>query len=197
MSGAARYIADHTPAHVLNARDGVHEHPTQSLLDMFTIWESKGKLDGVKVVLVGDHDHNRSSRSNTWALSKMGAEVVLCGPRTLVSDNYTDLGGRFVGDVEEALKEADVIYTFRIQQERQEPGLVPSLGEYSRFYGINEARLRLAKPDVVVLHPAPMIRGSEITSAVADGSHSLVFDMVTNGVAVRMALIYLLLGGES
>jgi len=113
-----------------------------------------------------------------------------------VADEYTDLGGRFVPDVDEALKDADVIYTFRIQQERQEPGLVPSLGEYSKFYGINEKRLRLAKPDAVVLHPAPMIRGSEITSAVADGDHSLVYEQVTNGVAVRMALIYLLLGGE-
>ncbi len=196
MSGAARYVAGITSAHVLNAGDGVHEHPTQSLLDIFTIWESKGKLEGVKVVLVGDHDHNRASRSNTWALSKLGADVVLCGPRTLVAPEYTDLGGRFLADVDEALKDADVIYTFRIQQERQEPGLVPSLGEYSKFYGINETRLKLAKPDVVVLHPAPMIRGSEITSAVADGDHSLVFEQVTNGVAVRMALIYLLLGGE-
>ena len=196
MSGAARYVAEITSAHVLNGGDGVHEHPTQSLLDMFTIWESKGKLEGLKVVLVGDHDHNRSSRSNTWALSKMGAEVVLCGPKTLVSDEYTDLGGKFVADVDEALIGADVIYTFRIQQERQEPGLVPSLSEYSKFYGINERRLKVAKPDVVVLHPAPMIRGSEITSAVADGDHSLVYEMVTNGVAVRMALIYLLLGGE-
>ena len=196
MSGAARYVAEITSAHVLNGGDGVHEHPTQSLLDMFTIWESKGKLEGVKVVLVGDHDHNRSSRSNTWALSKMGAEVVLCGPKTLVADEYTDLGGKFVADVDEALIGADVIYTFRIQQERQEPGLVPSLSEYSKFYGINERRLKVAKPDVVVLHPAPMIRGAEITSAVADGDHSLVYEMVTNGVAVRMALIYLLLGGE-
>jgi len=196
MSGAARYVANITSAHVLNGGDGVHEHPTQALLDMFTIWESKGKLEGVKVVLVGDHDHNRASRSNTWGLSKLGADVVLCGPRTLVADEYTDLGGRFIGDVDEALKDADVIYTFRIQQERQDPGLVPSLGEYSKFFGINEKRLNLARPDVVVLHPAPMIRGSEITSAVADGDHSLVYEQVTNGVAVRMALIYLLLGGE-
>lgn len=196
MSGAARYVAEITPAHVLNAGDGVHEHPTQSLLDTFTIWESKGKIEGVKVVLVGDHDHCRATRSNVWALSKLGADVVLCGPRTLVAPEYKDLGGRFVADVDEAIREADVIYTFRIQQERQEPGLVPSLGEYSKFYGINEDRLKLAKPDVVVLHPAPMIRGSEITSAVADGNHSLVYEQVTNGVAVRMALIYLLLGGE-
>jgi aspartate carbamoyltransferase catalytic subunit len=113
-----------------------------------------------------------------------------------VADEYTNLGGRYVDNVEEALKDADVIYTFRVQQERQEPGLLPSLGEYSKFYGINEKRLKIAKPDVIVLHPAPMIRGCEITSAVADGEHSLVFEQVTNGVAVRMALIYLLLGGE-
>jgi len=196
LSGAARYVAGISKAHVLNGGDGVHEHPTQALLDIFTIWEAKGKIEGVKVVLVGDHDHNRSSRSNAWGLSKLGAEVVFCGPRSLVADEYTVLGGRFVGDVDEALKDADVIYTFRIQQERQEPGLVPSIGEYSKFYGINEERVKLAKPDVVVLHPAPMIRGSEITSAVADGEHSLVYEMVTNGVAVRMALIYSLLGGE-
>ena len=196
LPGAARYVAEITSAHVLNAGDGVHEHPTQALLDIFTIWESKGKIEGVKVVLVGDHDHCRATRSNAWALSKLGADVVLCGPKTLVADEYTDLGGRFVPDVDEALKDADVIYTFRIQQERQESGLVPSLGEYSKFYGINEKRLRLAKPEAVVLHPAPMIRGSEITSAVADGDHSLVYEQVTNGVAVRMALIYLLLGGE-
>jgi aspartate carbamoyltransferase catalytic subunit len=196
MSGAARFVSEHTSAHVLNAGDGVHEHPTQALLDIFTIWENKGKIQGLKVVFVGDHDHNRSSRSNTWALPRLGADLVLCGPKTLVADEYTNLGGRYVDDVDEALKDADVIYTFRVQQERQEPGLLPSLGEYSKFYGINEKRLRLAKPDVIVLHPAPMIRGSEITSAIADGEHSMVFGQVTNGVAVRMALIYLLLGGE-
>ncbi len=196
MSGAAKFVAGITSAHVLNAGDGVHEHPTQALLDIFTIWERKGKIKDLKIVFVGDHDHNRASRSNAWALPKLGADLVLCGPKTLVADEYTRLGGRYVDDVDEALKDADVIYTFRVQQERQEPGLLPSLGEYSKFYGINEKRLKLSKPDVVVLHPAPMIRGSEITSAVADGEHSLVFQQVTNGVAVRMALIYLLLGGE-
>ena len=196
LSGAAKFVAEMTSAHVLNAGDGVHEHPTQALLDIFTIWENKGKIEGLKVVFVGDHDHNRASRSNAWALPRLGADLVLCGPRTLVADEYTNLGGRYVDNVEEALKDADVIYTFRVQQERQEPGLLPSLGEYSKFYGINEKRLKIAKPDVIVLHPAPMIRGCEITSAVADGEHSLVFEQVTNGVAVRMALIYLLLGGE-
>ena len=196
LSGSAKFVAENSLAHVLNAGDGVHEHPTQALLDIFTIWENKGKVQGLKVVFVGDHDHNRSSRSNAWALPKLGADLVLCGPKTLVADEYTTLGGRYVDDVDEALKDADVIYTFRVQQERQEPGLLPSLGEYSKFYGINEKRLKLAKRDVIVLHPAPMIRGSEITSAVADGERSRVFDQVTNGVAVRMALIYLLLGGE-
>jgi aspartate carbamoyltransferase catalytic subunit len=196
MSGAAKFVAENTSAHVLNAGDGVHEHPTQALLDIFTIWENKGRIKGLKVVFVGDHDHNRASRSNAWALPRLGADLVLCGPKTLVADEYTNLGGRYMDDVDEALKDADAVYTFRVQQERQEPGLLPSLGEYSKFYGINEKRLELAKPDVIVLHPAPMIRGSEITSAVADGQHSRVFDQVTNGVAVRMALIYLLLGGE-
>lgn len=195
-SGAAKYVSQIVNCHVLNAGDGTHAHPTQALLDLFTILEIKSRIGGLKVVLVGDHNSARVTHSNVSALTKLGAKVILCGPSAFVSREFEKLGAEIIYDIGEALKDADVIYTFKFQDHAHEKGLVPSLNEFSKLYGINKERMALAKPDAIFLHPAPMNRGREITSDVADGNQSAVVEQVTNGVAVRMALIYLLLGGK-
>lgn len=192
MSGAPHLLAQHVNAAVINAGDGVNEHPTQALLDMFTIKRHKGHLNGLKVAIIGDVNHSRVARSNIFGLHTMGAEVALCAPPTLMPVQMEELGVKTYTRVEEAVEGADVVMGLRIQKERQEEGNFPSLREYSAFFGINEENLRYAKPDALVMHPGPMNRGVEITSDVADSEQSVINEQVTSGVAVRMALLYLL-----
>ena len=192
MSGAPHLLAQHVNAAVINAGDGVNKHPTQALLDMFTIQRHKGHLNGLKVAIIGDVNHSRVARSNIFGLHTMGAEVELCAPPTLMPVQMEELGVRTYTRVEEAVEGADVVMGLRIQKERQEEGNFPSLREYSAFFGINEENLKYAKPDALVMHPGPMNRGVEITSDVADSDQSVINEQVTSGVAVRMALLYLL-----
>jgi len=194
-SGAPHFAASLVPESVINAGDGMHEHPTQGLLDMFTILEKKGRIEGLTVAIVGDILHSRVARSNMWGLTKMGAKVRLVGPKTLMPPEASSLPVEIYTDIEEGLRDADVINVLRIQLERMKKGLFPSLREYTQLFGITRDRLKLAKDDVIVLHPGPMNRGVEITPDVADSDISMVTTQVTNGVAVRMALLYLLLGG--
>lgn len=194
-SGAPHFLSTLLQASILNAGDGMHEHPTQGLLDLYTIKEKKGRIDGLKVAIVGDVLHSRVARSNIWGLVKLGAKVTVCGPPTLLPIGFESIGVAVTERVEEALSGADVVYVLRLQLERQRRGLFPSTREYSRLYQVDRARLRLAKPDALLMHPGPMNRGIEISSEVADGLQSLIEEQVTNGVAVRMALLYLLLGG--
>lgn len=196
-SGAAELLTDYVQCSVINAGDGMHEHPTQGLLDMFTIMEHKGTFKGLKVAIIGDILHSRVVRSNIWGLTKLGAEVRVAGPATLLPSEMEKMGVKVFTNVEDALKDVDVINVLRIQLERQKQGLFPSLREYARCYGINKARLALAKPDAIVMHPGPMNRGIEIAGDVADCSQSFINQQVTNGVAVRMALLFLLTGGEA
>jgi len=191
-SGTAHRLARRTSVSVINAGDGMHEHPSQALLDMMTIREHKGRLEGLTVAIVGDIAHSRVARSNIWGLTKMGANVIVCGPTTLIPPDMEAMGARVSYHVEEIIPEADVIMVLRLQKERQQQMLLPSLREYSIVYGINRQRLARAKDDVIVMHPGPMNRGVEISPDVADGPHSVILDQVTNGVAVRMALLYLL-----
>ena len=194
-SGAAKFLADRIPSNVINAGDGRHEHPTQGLLDMLTIRDRLGKIEGVKVCIVGDVLHSRVARSNIWGLTKLGAEVAVCGPRTLLPANVHEMGVRVFNRVEEAIEWADVLNVLRLQLERMQAGYVPSLREYNRVFGVSRERVERAPRDLVILHPGPMNRGVEIDSDVADGPHSVILDQVTNGVAVRMAVLYLLAGG--
>jgi len=194
-SGAARFLAERIPSNVINAGDGRHEHPTQGLLDMLTIRDHLGRLEGLKVCIVGDVLHSRVARSNIYGLLKLGAEVAVCGPRTLLPVGIEDLGVHVFGRVEEAIEWADVLNVLRLQLERMEAGYVPTLREYNRLYGVSRARLEKAPRDILILHPGPMNRGVEIDSDVADGPHSVILNQVTNGVAVRMAVLYLLAGG--
>ena len=193
-AGVPSMIARQSAASVINAGDGAHEHPTQALLDLFTIQEKKGRIAGQTVAIIGDIAHSRVARSNIWGLTKLGARVIVCGPPTLLPVGIDRLGVRVTHDVEEALREADVLMLLRIQHERQEAMLVPSLREYRLRYGIDRERLRRAKPDVLIMHPGPVNRGVELDSAVADGPYSVILDQVTNGLAVRMAALYLVSG---
>ena len=195
-SGAARFLADRIPSNVVNAGDGAHEHPTQALLDLLTIRDHFGRIEGMKVCIVGDILHSRVARSNIFGLLKLGAEVAVCGPMTLLPSGIDALGVRVFRRVEEAIAWADVLNVLRLQLERMSAGFVPSLREYNRFYGISTPRLKESSTDLLVLHPGPMNRGVEIDSDVADGPHSVILRQVTNGVAVRMAVLYLLAGGE-
>ena len=195
-SGAARFLADRIPSNVINAGDGRHEHPTQGLLDLLTIRDHRGAIEGLRVCIVGDVLHSRVARSNIWGLLKLGAEVSVCGPATLMPAAVETLGVRFFRRIEEALEWADVLNVMRLQLERMHAGYVPSLREYNRFFGVSNERLEAAPRDILVLHPGPMNRGVEIDSDVADGPHSVILDQVTNGVAVRMAVLYLLAGGR-
>jgi len=197
MPGAAHFIADRLEASVINAGDGTHEHPTQSLLDLLTLKEKFGSIDGKKIVIVGDIVHSRVARSNIWGFCKMGAEVTVCGPPTLIPYEIEKMGVEVSPELGKAIKNKDVIYVLRIQKERQEGGLLPSLREYIELYGITPERLEDAKKDVVIMHPGPINRGIELDPRVADGKHSIILGQVTNGVAVRMAILYLLSGGQS
>lgn len=194
-SGSPHLLAKHVKASVINAGDGTHEHPTQALLDIFTIQEKLGPVDGLKVAILGDVLHSRVARSNIWGLTKLGAEVRVAGPSTLLPPDIEKLGVKAFTNVEQAIEGVDVINVLRIQLERQQKGLFPTVREYARIFGLNAERLKYAKPDVLVLHPGPMNRGVEISPDVADGAQSLITEQVTNGVAVRMALLYLLTGG--
>ncbi len=196
MSGTAHYAARNTSMRVINAGDGQHEHPTQALLDMYSILESKGTLEGLKVAIVGDILHSRVARSNIYGLTKFGCEVRVVGPSTLIPPEVERMGVKAYYNLDKALKDVDVINVLRIQRERQEAGLFPSLDEYSNLYMLAQRHLENAKEDVLVLHPGPMNRGIEISSEVAEGSHSLINEQVANGVAVRMALLFLMMGGS-
>ena len=197
MAGAPHFIAERLAASVINAGDGTHEHPTQALLDLLSLKERLGSIEGRKVLIVGDVMHSRVARSNIWAFKKMGAEVSLCAPPTLMPYKIENMGVEVFIDIDEAIEEKDVIYVLRIQKERQKGGLLPSLREYIELYSITPERLKRAKKDVVIMHPGPINRGIELDPRVADGEHSIILEQVTNGVAVRMAILYLLSGGKS
>ena len=194
-SGACHLLSRICKAAIVNAGDGMHEHPTQALLDAFTIRERKRRISGLKIAIVGDLLHSRVLRSNVLLLTKLGAEVWVCAPSTLIPPGLKQMGVRVTTRVEEAVKDADVIMMLRIQLERMEGGYFPSLREYFTTFGMTEARVGLAKPDAIIMHPGPINRGVEIASEVADGKASVILDQVANGVAVRMAVLYLLAGG--
>jgi aspartate carbamoyltransferase catalytic subunit len=193
-SGAPHFLARHCRSVIVNAGDGAHEHPTQALLDALTLRQRKGRLKGLRVAIVGDVLHSRVARSNAWLLGKMGASVVLCAPPTLMPPGIETLA-RVTHRIEEALEGADAVMMLRLQLERMSGGYFPTTREYHVRFGLTEERVRRAKKDVLILHPGPMNRGVEIASEVADGPYSVILDQVTNGVAVRMAVLYLLLGG--
>jgi aspartate carbamoyltransferase catalytic subunit len=193
-SGVPKMLADATGASVINAGDGAHEHPTQGLLDLFTIREHKGKVDGLTVTIIGDITHSRVARSDIYGLTKLGAKVRLCAPPTLLPAEIEKMGVEIFHDLDKALEGADVVYVLRLQLERQKKNLFPTIREYSMLYGVNNERLKRAKKDAIVMHPGPMNRGVEISSGVADGPASVIDDQVTNGVAIRMAVLYLLQG---
>jgi len=193
-SGAPHLLARHCRFSVVNAGDGAHEHPTQALLDALTLRQRRGRLEGLRVAIVGDILHSRVARSNLWLLTKMGAQVVLCGPPTLIPPGIEALAP-VTHDIEEAIKGADAVMMLRLQLERMEGGFIPTTREYHLRFGLTEDRVRRAKKDVLIMHPGPINRGVEIASEVADGPYSVILDQVTNGVAVRMAVLYLLLGG--
>jgi len=194
-SGAARFLGERIASNVINAGDGRHEHPTQALLDLLTIRDHRGRVEGLRVCIVGDVLHSRVARSNIWGLQKLGAEVAVCGPRTLLPPHLQELGITVFGRVEEAIEWADVLNILRLQLERMKAGYIPSLREYNRVFGVSRVRLEQAPRDILVLHPGPMNRGVEIDSDVADGPQSVILHQVTNGVAIRMAVLYLLAGG--
>lgn len=193
-AGAPHFLARVVSAHVINAGDGAHEHPTQGLLDLFTIREKKGRIEGLNVAIIGDIRFSRVARSNIWGLTKLGAKVTLCGPPTLVPKEFEQLGCRVTYNLYEAIRDADVVNLLRIQHERQRRVMFPSVGEYTCFFGINRTHLEQMKPDVLIMHPGPINRGIEVDSEVADSKRSVILEQVTNGLAVRMAVLYLLNG---
>lgn len=195
-SGAPQIVAPLVDASVINAGDGMHEHPTQALLDIFTIMEKKGSIAGLKVAIVGDIEHSRVVRSNIYALKTLGADVSLGGPSTLIPKGMEKLGVKVFKSVQEAMIDADVVMALRIQLERQKGGLFPSLAEYNRFFGIDEKRLMFAKDDAFIMHPGPVNRGVELSSEIVDGDRSAICRQVTNGVAVRMSVMDWLINGS-
>jgi aspartate carbamoyltransferase catalytic subunit len=197
VPGAPHLLAQHLHCSVVNAGDGAHEHPTQGLLDIFTIRRIKGRLEGLTVALVGDIAHSRVARSNIHGLLKLGAHVIVCGPSTLVPPSITRLGVEVAHHLDDILPRCDVINVLRIQFERQRSGLFPSIREYARLFGMDSERIHSARPDVLLLAPGPINRGVELTPEVADGPHSAILQQVTNGLAVRMAVLYLLCGQPS
>ena len=194
-SGASNYLANRISTSVINAGDGTHEHPSQGLLDLMTVKEHKGKIKGLKVAIIGDISHSRVAHSDIIGFSKMGANVFVSGPATLIPKKIAHLGATVCRTIEEAVKNADVIVPLRIQKERQNDPLIPSFREYASFFGINRQILQIAKPDAIVMHPGPINRGVELEPDVADSFQSVILGQVTNGVAIRMALMYLVIGG--
>ena len=195
-AGAPHFLSRFLEASVINAGDGAHEHPTQALLDAFTIREKKGRIEGLNVTILGDILYSRVARSNIWAMTRLGAKVTLCGPSTLVPRVFEQMGCRVTHNVEEAIADADIINLLRIQHERQRKAMFPSIGEYSSLFGLDKARLAKTKPDVLIMHPGPINRGVEIESEIADGARSVILEQVTNGLAVRMAVLFLVNGGQ-
>jgi aspartate carbamoyltransferase catalytic subunit len=195
-SGAPHFLARFLHASVINAGDGAHEHPTQALLDAFTIREHKGRIAGLNVTILGDILYSRVARSNIWALTKLGANVTLCGPSTLVPKVFEQMGCRVTYHVDEAIAEADIINLLRIQHERQRKTMFPGIGEYTSLFGLTAARFARTKPEALIMHPGPINRGVEIDSQIADCSRSMILDQVTNGLAVRMAVLFLVNGGK-
>jgi aspartate carbamoyltransferase catalytic subunit len=195
-AGAPHFLARVLDASVVNAGDGAHEHPTQALLDAFTIREKKGRIAGLKITILGDILYSRVARSNIWALQKLGAQVTLCGPSTLVPQAFEQMGCKVTHDVEEAIADADIINLLRIQHERQRKTMFPGLGEYTSLFGLNQERFARIRPDALIMHPGPINRGVEIDSDIADCGRSLILQQVTNGLAVRMAVLFLINGGK-
>ena len=197
MSGAPHLLAKNVKASVINAGDGANEHPTQSLLDFYTIYEKKGGFENLKVTIIGDIAHSRVARSNVFGLNKLGAKVTLAGPGTLTAKSMEALGCKVTNDIKKAVKDADVVMALRIQLERQKGGLFPNLREYSQIYGLDEATFALAKEDAILMHPAPVNRGIELMPELIDSNVSVIDEQVTNGVAVRMAILELLREGRA
>src|SRR5262245_53607744 len=195
-AGAPHFVSRFLRGTVVNAGDGAHEHPTQALLDAFTIREHKGRIAGLNATILGDILYSRVARSNIWALKKLGANVTLCGPSTLVPKVFEQMGCRITYQVDEAIADADIINLLRIQHERQRRTMFPSLGEYTSMFGLSKARLARTKPDVLIMHPGPINRGVEIDSEIADCGRSVILEQVTNGLAVRMAVLFLVNGGK-
>ena len=193
-SGAPHMLARILKPSVINAGDGSHEHPTQALLDIFTIKEKRGKIEGLKVSIIGDITHSRVARSNIWGLTKLGAHVTVCGPSTLIPKEIERMGVKATHDIREAIEDADVLMALRLQLERQEKNLFPSIREYALNFGLDRDKLAHAKKDVLIMHPGPINRGVELTPEVADGPNSVILEQVTNGIAVRMAVLYLVSG---
>lgn len=191
-AGAPYYVSQFSNCHVVNAGDGQHEHPTQGLIDIFTMRERKGRIEGLNVVIVGDIAHSRVARSNVWGLNKLGAKVTVCGPTTLVPRAFEKMGAHISHDLDKSLREADVVNMLRVQHERISSQVFPSVQEYTRLFGLTPERLRQAKPDVLVMHPGPINRGVELASEVADGPNSSILRQVSNGLAIRMAVLFLL-----
>jgi len=195
-SGAPQFVAERVKASVLNGGDGAHAHPTQALLDALTIQEHKGDFNGLNVTILGDILYSRVARSDIWFLTRMGAKITLCGPPTLVPKNFEKLGCKVTYNIEDAIKNADVVNLLRIQHERQRKSAFPSLGEYTQCFGLTKERIRMMKPDALIMHPGPVNRGVEIDSDIADCERSLILRQVTNGMAVRMAALYLVTGND-
>ena len=195
-SGAPHLLAREVNAGIINAGDGINEHPTQALLDLYTIREKKGKIKGLQVAIIGDISHSRVARSDIIGLTRMGAEVTVSGPPTMIPPGIEDFGVQVTYNPVEAVREKDVVMLLRVQLERQSKSLFPGVREYASFFGLTGEVIKGAKEDVIVMHPGPLNRGVEITSEVADGPHSVILDQVTNGLAVRMAILYLLIGGS-
>ena len=195
--GASHLLAKAIEPSVVNAGDGAHEHPTQGLLDIFTMKEKKGSLEKLKVSIIGDIAHSRVARSNIWGLKKMGAEITVCGPSTLIPVEIEKMGVKVTNNLDEAIKGADVLNILRIQLERQKSGLFPSIREYINLFGVNKERLKNAKKDILIMHPGPINRGIELTHDVADGPYSVILEQVTNGIAVRMAVLFRVTGSKA
>jgi aspartate carbamoyltransferase catalytic subunit len=195
-TGAPHFLSRFLTSSVVNAGDGAHEHPTQALLDVFTIREKKGKIAGLNVTILGDILYSRVARSNIWALRKLGANVTLCGPSTLVPRTFEQMGCKVTYNVEEAISGADIINLLRIQHERQRSSMFPTIGEYTSLFSLNQSRLAKSKPDALVMHPGPINRGVEIDSDIADCDRSVILEQVTNGLAIRMAVLFLISGGK-
>ena len=195
-SGACEYLAKRLNCAIINAGDGMHEHPSQALLDAYTIREHKGDINGLTVAIIGDITHSRVVRSNIYCLNKLGAKVRVAGPGTMLPPGIDKLGCEVFTNIDEAIRGCDVVMMLRIQRERQGAPLIPSVREYSKFFGLTHERLKLAKDDAIVMHPGPINRGVELPTSIADGPQNVILDQVENGVAVRMALLYLACGGE-
>lgn len=196
MAGAAHFLAHEIGPGVINAGDGAHEHPTQGLIDIFTMREKKGRIKGLNVVIVGDIAHSRVARSNIWGLRKLGASISVVGPATLIPAEIEKMGVRVCYSLREAISDADVINVLRIQRERQRGNFFPSLREYRQLFGITRESIKFAPPDVLIMHPGPINRGVELDGDIADGPYSVILDQVTNGLAVRMAVLYLISGAS-